>query len=238
MDEYYYIYFHRNIENGKVFYVGMSLALKGEHARAFDLRAGWRNKKWREVFLLCSKGVSIEIVETFNNLNDCMNREKYWVSYFGMGSKNKGYLTNIGYGGSHKTNTSQLLQYNLDGTFVKEWDSVQEASLNTGYTDKAIYRCLEEQKSTSKCGDYMWVWKNGHVSTQIMPYGNTITLKMKKVYVYKSDNGEFVGSYASVTRASKALGVDCSSLFKCLKGERISAKGYKFSILEKQTDTF
>lgn len=49
-----------------------------------------------------------------------------------------------------------VLQYDLDGNFIKEWDSMREAE-RSGYDRKGIYKCLRGEQKMSK--GYVWKYK-------------------------------------------------------------------------------
>lgn len=53
--------------------------------------------------------------------------------------------------------TKPILQYTLDGEFIKEWESIKQASEELNITHSNIGRCCRgEQK---KCGGFIWKYK-------------------------------------------------------------------------------
>jgi group I intron endonuclease len=61
----------------------------------------------------------------------------------------------------HKENISKALkhpisQYDLQGTFIKNWDSIREASNKLGFCESVISRCVNSKRKTA----YKFIWKN------------------------------------------------------------------------------
>lgn len=50
-----------------------------------------------------------------------------------------------------------ILQFNLDGEFIKEFNSIKEASEEIGVSKSAIVHCLKGK--TKKAGGYKWKYK-------------------------------------------------------------------------------
>lgn len=75
-----------------------------------------------------------------NNIN---NLE--WVSY----SENQQHSYKIGL-----RKTKKIIQYDLDGNFIKTWDSIKEASVNLNINACGILNCCK--KRSKKSGGYIW----------------------------------------------------------------------------------
>lgn len=65
-------------------------------------------------------------------------------------SKPKGMMEKI-----HKLNKKPILQYDLQGNFIKEWDSIKDAGLYIGKKGAAIGECCQEKRKTA----YNYIWK-------------------------------------------------------------------------------
>lgn len=61
----------------------------------------------------------------------------------------------ISYGMTNGKLSKPVLQYSLDGTFIKEWESAREVERKTGYKQSNVSRCC--------CGEYKkaynFIWK-------------------------------------------------------------------------------
>lgn len=135
MEEKYIVYLHINKTNNKV-YVGItSMAV---------------NNRWRE-----GKGyIKCEI----------MNRAilKYGWNNFEHIILCKTSKDSPLFGKAPSENTllahrKIILQFNLDGEFIKEFNSIKEASEEIGVSKSAIVHCLKGK--TKKAGGYKWKYK-------------------------------------------------------------------------------
>ena len=50
----------------------------------------------------------------------------------------------------------RIQQLNLDGSFVKEWDSATQVEKELGFNRKAIVQCLI--KKSKKSNNYLWLY--------------------------------------------------------------------------------
>ena len=57
-----------------------------------------------------------------------------------------------------------VIQYSLDGDFIKEWENAEIAANSIGLTTRAIYNCCQGRTKTS--GGYKWKYKNNTVKKQ------------------------------------------------------------------------
>lgn len=87
----YYIYFHINPLTNKPFYIG-----KGEGFRA--RRKSQRSKEWNDV--VSKYGYVIDIVEDNLTEVEAMNRERFYINWFGRLNNETGILINKTGGGS------------------------------------------------------------------------------------------------------------------------------------------
>jgi hypothetical protein len=54
-----------------------------------------------------------------------------------------------------ENNKKHILQYDLDGNFIKEWSSIKEAGLSLNKRGAAIGECCQEKRKTA----YKYIWK-------------------------------------------------------------------------------
>lgn len=59
--------------------------------------------------------------------------------------------------GKEHHNSKAVCQYSLQGVFIKEFDSIMDASRETGIYDTSISLCCRNKQKTS--GKYMWKYK-------------------------------------------------------------------------------
>lgn len=235
----YYVYTH-SIKDGDYFYVGMSTKDRGGHEyyRAFNFDKKERNALWLEYFEKnCSKGVCISI-EFEGDLSECLQFEKDLIARYGRICKGNGTLTNIGVGGEITTTKSTLVQYDLDGNFMKVWDSVDDVMREYGCSKESILNAAAPSKSVQSSSGYMWRYF-GYTGDYSNPYYDKIAPYKKKfrvgakhigydVFVF-NDRGVFLSHFPSILSCSKNLDIDTSSIIKCLQGKRLMAGGFYFS---------
>jgi len=86
--------------------------------------------------------------------NSLKGRDVYWI---------KGKKLSIDRINQIKKNNSiYIIQYDLKGNFVKEWESIHKAALSFNINDSAICNCLNKNKKgikSTSCG-YIWKYKN------------------------------------------------------------------------------
>lgn len=103
-------------------------------------------------------------------------------------------------------------QYSLDGEFIREWPSAQEASKKLGISIKAIQCCVTGYYQTG--GGYIWKYTNG---------ARVHTNRRKRVLQYSLD-GVFIAEHDDVFVASKATGVCHETIRDICKGRRITRR--------------
>ena len=140
-----------------------------------------------------------EIIEQCNK-DELDEKEKYWIEYYDSCNRDIGYNESKG-GYGYNGERYHIEQYDLDGNFIKEWDSVYEAakSLNTSITN--IRCCIlypDEQKSAAG-----FQWKRKGDSRIITKYSPNYYLeglekgrKRKQIKQYNKNN-EYVQTFES-----------------------------------------
>ena len=61
---------------------------------------------------------------------------------------------------SGKKLSKKVLQYDLEGNLVKEWNSIREAYYNTNISRNCISRCCRNKPSYITAGGYKWKYKD------------------------------------------------------------------------------
>jgi hypothetical protein len=59
---------------------------------------------------------------------------------------------------NNQNNAKPVLQYDLEGNFIKEWSSIKKASLELNITPEAIGNCLRKGTNSSS-GGFKWKYK-------------------------------------------------------------------------------
>jgi hypothetical protein len=117
---------------------------------------------------LLKEGVrpSIRIIEVCDE-NNWQEREKYWIKQFNN-------LTNYDEGGGSNTIFKKPVhQFSLNGKFIKTYDSIEQASLETGINRQSI--SIVVNNKNKKAGDYLWSFKYSYSMPPYYSHKNTIT---------------------------------------------------------------
>ncbi len=151
--------------------------------------------------------IIFDVVESLDT--DCehiLKREEYWIDYYD--SVKSGYNLSPHADDSRRIlefvqkAKKRLLQYDLDGNFIKEWDSVTEAH-KYGYI--VSFRS-NHSKKTGICftKNSQWMRWKGNYPLTIPPYVNPAN---KKVLCYRVD-GSFYKVYESLSEFSDEWKID------------------------------
>ena len=209
-----YIYLITHIDNDphKV-YIGKTINLKS------------RNYNHIQTF---GKNIQIDVIDEINSQKseDWKPLECYWIEQFKswgfyVQNKNKG-----GGGIEFRTQESQksisknlkkpILQYDLKGDLVREWDSIKEAkNIIKGNIDS----CLKSLNKTA--GGYFWVYKY-----QDEPEFNFTTRKGKLVYQYDL-KGKLITTFISTQEAERIFTINPKdNIGACCRKQQKTSYGY------------
>jgi len=114
----------------------------------------------------------------------------------------------------------QILQYDLDCNFIKEWYSIIEVATTLNISRKTISKCL--YKTRKQCGGFIWKFKDEELAMSIEQNSKK---QGTKVIQYTLD-GIFVKNWDTIKIASETSGISNSNIMKCLYGKRKHAGGY------------
>lgn len=215
------IYKITNKLNGMM-YIGQSVNIYHRwlaHQRAKDnqllhraiQKYGKENFSW-EILIQCSK----------EKLNQW---EQYFVKYYNTflyDEGSNGYnLTRGGEGGI----TVPVLQYDLDGNFIRRFESMAEAAGSVGRMVTQISSCCK--KMCTSCGGYRWSFE-GEKPGEYRPCG---LHSRKKVDQYDL-LGNYICTFESVTEASIFVSrnhfksISKGQIANCCRKENASAAGF------------
>ena len=124
-----------------------------------------------------------------------------------------------------------ILQFSLEGIFIREYSSMREAAkvLKIGYG--AIHYCLTGRQKTG--GNFKWRYKIDPNFDEgifdIPPMINHRTLKLQPVVQYTME-GEFVKEYASLEEAAEIRGIPAAIILLCIRGKQRSTNKYQWRL--------
>lgn len=120
-----------------------------------------------------------------------------------------------------KAKSKAVLQYDLQGNFIKEYPSYVKAQHSTGII--TIYKaCIGEYKTA---GGFIWKFKNGKCPKHVKPY------KRPGVAVLQcSKDGKLIKEWSSAKEAAEELYISPTAITACCKKYKniVTAGGYKW----------
>ena len=115
-----------------------------------------------------------------------------------------------------------VLQYSLDGEFIKEWDSAADVEREMNISRANISMCCKGQKKSSH--GYMWKYKTINYSLTIDSYKPRYVKPVLQYDLY----GDFIKEWISMSEAARVLNINISNIYACCNNYRgaKSANGY------------
>jgi hypothetical protein len=129
-----------------------------------------------------------------------------------------------------------VLQYDLNGNFIKEWKSGKEAAYSNNFNPINICSCLNK-KGKSAHG-FIWIFKEGRIKPKInieifkrkkhnkrSPNKNGLYGSKKKIIQLDKNNKE-LNKFNSMIEASKKTNIRPDSISACCRGVQKTAGGF------------
>lgn len=234
------IYKHVNKINNKV-YIGVTSEvfckrwsngkkyIANEYFYNSIIKYGWenfdhylyKNKRWIKV-----KEYENRILDYEYSFSEACELERKLIKKYRkkLGFNNVYNLSSGGEGFS-KITTKRVLQYNLNGDFIKEYESSKIASLSTNINYSTIVMCCNNKIKTA--GRYLWKYKDSNKKI-IIP--QKIDNRNVKVLQYDLD-GKYLNTYKSIADASKKNNICDNSIFLCCHNRRKQAGNYQWQFI-------
>lgn len=116
----------------------------------------------------------------------------------------------------------KIIQYNLNGEFIKEWKSLQEAEifLNVNNNTNISACCLNKQKTA---WGYIWKFKVGDIIMNKIE-GNKNGFKILQ---YDLED-KFIKEWNTVKEIKDNTNYSFTTIYECLNGKYKQANGYKW----------
>ena len=120
-----------------------------------------------------------------------------------------------------------VLQYDLYGNFIQEWDSGSEAEKSLGLSAGSVSRCCNKQRTNS--GDFLWKKNDDNTPVEELMLAYARSQKCCKVDLI-DDNGSVIKTYESGKMAEQELNIARGKVSEICNNKygRKSANGYKF----------
>lgn len=149
-----------------------------------------------------------------NILANCRKQTKYAFNFiwrFDFDKINNNFIF------SKNRKGKSVIQYNLKGNIIQEWDSITKASQSTNTNLSDIYACCNKLQETSN--NFIWRYKTS-------PLDFNFELKPKKKILQFNKNGEFIKEWNNIKEIETNLNIYSSGIVMCCKGNIKTSKGY------------
>ena len=156
----FFVYSHTRIDKKEIFYIGIGTCpfkhntYKAKYKRAFQK---WgRNYHWQNT-IKCTN-YSIDIIFESNSYDEIKNKEIELIEKNKPSCNiTKGGEGTLGFSGTLHPKSKKVYQYNFDGNFIKEWDSINIAGKTLNIFSTRIVACLKGKYIS--VNNYRWSCK-------------------------------------------------------------------------------
>ena len=156
-------------------------------------------------------------LKVFDKLEDALDLER-WLVDSDFIKRNDTYNITLG-GGIPPAITKIIYQYDLEGNFIKEWDSITNASIYYKCSPSSIGRAIFERTPSIK---YFWTeYKYDKLNLDEFKLNENKT----KTYLYDI-NGNFINEFNSISDCSKNINEDLQKVSKAIRGKFCIANTY------------
>lgn len=140
----------------------------------------------------------------------------------------------IGRIGEENPNSKEILQYNINGQYLRSWNGIAEAARFVGCSASSISACLTGRKKTAT--HYIWRYKTSSIFPMTIDipkrtYSIGKTWKqrnrrhMHKIQQFTKD-GKLVNTWENYIELTEKTGFDNGNIYKCINGKIKTAYGY------------
>lgn len=211
------IYKIENLINKKI-YVGQSIDIEERWKKHISANDNFVIHKALHKY--GKENFSFQIIEECP-LEKLDERERYWINFYNSLLPN-GY--NMIPGGSNGMGFSKgrpVLQYDMQGIFVQEYSSANQASLATGIDHWSICACCRSEYKHA--GNFQWKYMDSDKIISV----NTKRTDFTVLQIDK-DTDEIINEFNSIASAEKITGVSKATICKVCNGKGKTAGGFKW----------
>lgn len=126
----------------------------------------------------------------------------------------------------------KVIQLSLDGSFLKEYKSIKEASLINNINPTSISECCLHKRGAKRVENFMWIFSEEYDENKDYRF---ISKKGKwnvKSITKLTKDGRFICEYSSATDAAIENNLDNSNIIKCCHGKLNSSGGFNWMFSE------
>lgn len=127
--------------------------------------------------------------------------------------------------GDKNPNAKYVLQYSLDGKFIKRYGAISEACREVGGNHSNIIACATGK--VKQAYGYIWAYDEESAKKKVEENNDYVNPKSKAIVQYDLD-GNIIKQFQSITEASEYLNASSGTICMALNGRRKTAYGYKW----------
>jgi len=249
----YYLYRHIRLDKNEPFYIGIGTKPKTyiypsvEFSRAFNKSS--RNNIWNKI--TSKTEYKIEIIFECSDYDLIKQKEIEFILLYGRIQNNTGVLANLTDGGEgtkgcpsspetrakiglnnfykgkfgkNNPKSKKIYQYDLNGNFIREWESLADIGRYFNLPNKRI-----PTFNSKTFKGYRWFYDFLGDKIEKIDYNAGISNRLNKIcipiYQYDLDNN-LICTYTSYTEAAMKIGVSTSSIYSVVNRKNNIYKNY------------
>jgi group I intron endonuclease len=214
------IYKIENLINHKV-YIGQSIEIE----RRWQKHLGAKDDFviHRALRKYGKENFSFQIIEECDLL-DLNKKEEYWITYYNSLVPNGYNMIQGGSNGVGLAKGKKVLQYSLNGEFLEEYSSANQASLITGIDHGSICACCRGKYQ--QAGGYQWKYsEEKEKEKEIKPIKKRTNYEVLQIDV---KTNKVIQEFSSIKEATTKTGIASSTICNVCNGKGKTAGGFKW----------
>ena len=129
-----------------------------------------------------------------------------------------------------KHNTRQVDQYDLNGNFLKSWDSIKSITDYYGFSKNTVINCCSHRSKSG--GGFIWKYSNDSTKLELAVFSKKIMdINSKKIYQFSLDN-KFIKEWENVGSIVDNTGYRKRNITDCCNKKYQSSHGFKWRYIE------
>lgn len=201
----YRIYCLKHPLTNSVFYIGCTtaklIARLSQHLYDCKIK---NNLKTNYIQLLLNDNLipNIELLKETDESNWIKEEQYYITLYSNLVNKNKGgsgiilNRSSESIGKSSKAKFRKVIQLDLNGNFIKEWESISEIEKKLNIIKTALGNCLKKRSKTA--GGFIWIYKEKYNSETFLKSKD----KRERTIVQFNSEMKILKEYSNIKEAS------------------------------------
>lgn len=117
-------------------------------------------------------------------------------------------------------------QYDLDGNFMMQYESIVEAAKQSGASETKITACCKKERKTS--GDFQWRYADEEQDVGKVSRSYNVGRKVAQC----DENGNIIAVFPSFREAAAAVDGTSSAISRVCSGLNVRHKGYKWKLVD------